>query len=144
MKEIDQILQVQLNDIKEQGTYKSERIIETAQESEINVNGKKVLNFCANNYLGLANHPDLISAAKNALDDYGFGMASVRFICGTQDIHKVLEKTIAKFKYFDTITKRVYYEKVFNDFNIPNTQNKSNKKYTVNISFFRKQLLILC
>ena len=90
-----------LTDITEEGLFKRERTITTPQSVEIRTqNGNRVLNFCANNYLGLANHPDLISAAKNAMDDYGFGMASVRFICGTQDIHKVLEKTIAKF--FDT------------------------------------------
>ena len=90
-----------LTDIKEEGLFKRERTITTPQSVEIRTqNGNRVLNFCANNYLGLANHPDLISAAKNAMDDYGFGMASVRFICGTQDIHKVLEKIIAKF--FDT------------------------------------------
>ena len=90
-----------LTDIKEEGLFKKERTITTPQSVEIRTqNGNRVLNFCANNYLGLANHPDLISAAKNAMDDYGFGMASVRFICGTQDIHKVLEETIARF--FDT------------------------------------------
>ena len=90
-----------LTDIKEEGLFKKERTITTPQSVEIRTrNGNEVLNFCANNYLGLANHPDLISAAKDAMDDYGFGMASVRFICGTQDIHKVLEKKIAKF--FDT------------------------------------------
>ena len=90
-----------ITDIKEEGLFKKERTITTPQSVEIRTrNGNKVLNFCANNYLGLANHPDLINAAKNAMDDYGFGMASVRFICGTQDIHKVLEKKIAKF--FDT------------------------------------------
>ena len=90
-----------LTDIKEEGLFKRERTITTPQSVEIRTqNGNRVLNFCANNYLGLANHPDLINAAKNAMDDYGFGMASVRFICGTQDIHKILEKKIAKF--FDT------------------------------------------
>ena len=87
-----------LTDIKEEGLFKKERTITTPQSVEIRTqNGDTVLNFCANNYLGLANHPGLIDAAKNAMDDYGFGMASVRFICGTQDIHKVLEKKIAKF-----------------------------------------------
>ena len=90
-----------LTDIKEEGLFKRERTITTPQGVEIRTkDGNRVLNFCANNYLGLANHPDLINAAKNAMDDYGFGMASVRFICGTQDIHKVLEKKVAKF--FDT------------------------------------------
>ena len=87
-----------LTNIKEEGLFKKERTITTPQSVEIRTqNGDTVLNFCANNYLGLANHPGLIDAAKNAMDDYGFGMASVRFICGTQDIHKVLEKKIAKF-----------------------------------------------
>ena len=87
MKEIDQILQAQLNEIKEQGTYKNERIIETAQESEINVNGKKVLNFCANNYLGLANNSEIREAAMKAIQEWGFGLGSVRFICGSKTIH---------------------------------------------------------
>ena len=87
-----------LIDIKEEGLLKRERTITTPQGVEIRTkDGNRVLNFCANNYLGLANHPDLINAAKNAMDDYGFGMASVRFICGTQDIHKALEKKVAKF-----------------------------------------------
>ena len=97
MKEIDQILQAQLNDIKEQGTFKSERIIETAQESEINVNGKKVLNFCANNYLGLANNREIREAAMRAIQEWGFGLGSVRFICGTQTIHKELEQSVSDF-----------------------------------------------
>ena len=87
-----------LSIIKEEGLFKKERTISTPQGVEIiTEQGKKVLNFCANNYLGLANHPDLINSAKNAMDIYGFGMASVRFICGTQDIHKVLEEKISDF-----------------------------------------------
>ena len=87
-----------LGSIKEEGLFKKERTISTPQGVEIiTEQGKKVLNFCANNYLGLANHPDLIKSAKNAMDIYGFGMASVRFICGTQDIHKALEKKISDF-----------------------------------------------
>jgi glycine C-acetyltransferase len=70
-------------DIKEAGTYKTERVISTAQDMMITANGKEVLNFCANNYLGLANHPRIVQAAKDTLDTHGFGMASVRFICGT-------------------------------------------------------------
>ena len=97
MKEIDQILQSQLNDIKEQGTYKNERIIDTAQESEIGVNGKKVLNFCANNYLGLANNNEIRKAAMQAIEEWGFGLGSVRFICGTQTIHKELEHSVSNF-----------------------------------------------
>ena len=87
-----------LGSIKEEGLFKKERTISTPQGVEIiTEEGKKVLNFCANNYLGLANHPDLIESAKNAMDIYGFGMASVRFICGTQTIHKELEHTISDF-----------------------------------------------
>ena len=97
MKKIDQILQSQLNDIKEQGTYKNERIIDTAQESEIGVNGKKVLNFCANNYLGLANNNEIRKAAMQAIEEWGFGLGSVRFICGTQTIHKELEHSVRTF-----------------------------------------------
>jgi len=91
-------LQDQINQVKEEGLYKAERIITTAQQAEIAVSsGEEVVNFCANNYLGLANHPDLINAAKAGLDDHGFGMASVRFICGTQDIHKTLEQKLSDF-----------------------------------------------
>ena len=97
MKKIDQILQTQLHDIKEQGTFKNERIIETAQESEISVNGKKVLNFCANNYLGLANNSEIRRAAMQAIEEWGFGLGSVRFICGTQSIHKELEHSVSTF-----------------------------------------------
>ena len=104
MKKIDSILQSQLEDIKEQGTFKNERIIETAQESEINVQGKRVLKFCANNYLGLANNKDIKEAAMKAIADWGFGLGSVRFICGTQTIHKELEKSVSNFlKKDDTI-----------------------------------------
>lgn len=94
---IKQHLQNELNAIQEAGLYKRERIITSPQEAEITVNGKTVLNFCANNYLGLSSHPKVIEAAKNTLDTHGFGMSSVRFICGTQDIHKTLEQKIADF-----------------------------------------------
>lgn len=94
---IKQHLQNELNAIEEAGLYKRERIIPSQQGAEIKVNGKTVLNFCANNYLGLSSHPKVIEAAKNALDTHGFGMSSVRFICGTQDIHKTLEQKIADF-----------------------------------------------
>ncbi len=88
----------ELENIRAQGLFKSERIITSPQSAEIELeDGRKVLNFCANNYLGLADHPDIIAAAKQALNTHGFGMASVRFICGTQDLHKRLEKTIADF-----------------------------------------------
>lgn len=88
----------ELESIREQGLFKSERIITSPQSAEIELEGgRKVLNFCANNYLGLADHPQVIQAAKDALDSHGFGMASVRFICGTQDLHKQLEARIAEF-----------------------------------------------
>jgi glycine C-acetyltransferase len=87
-----------LEEIKSQGLYKTERIITTPQDAHIKVSGgKEVLNMCANNYLGLADHPELIKAAKEALDTHGLGMASVRFICGTQDLHKELEAALTKF-----------------------------------------------
>ena len=90
--------QSELESIREQGLFKAERIITSPQSAEITLaNGRKVLNFCANNYLGLADHPDVIQAAKDALDTHGFGMASVRFICGTQNLHKQLEAKIAEF-----------------------------------------------
>ena len=90
-----------LNEIKEAGLYKEERIIESPQEAAIQVKGKEVLNFCANNYLGLSNHPRLIQASKDMMDRRGFGMSSVRFICGTQDIHKELEAAISKYFHTD-------------------------------------------
>ena len=87
-----------LDEIRAAGLFKSERVITSPQSAEITLaDGRTVLNFCANNYLGLADHPDVIAAAKDALDTHGFGMASVRFICGTQDLHKQLERTIADF-----------------------------------------------
>ena len=95
---IKDYLQAELNSIKESGLYKKERIITSPQGAEITINtGEKVLNFCANNYLGLSSHPEVVQAAKDALDSHGFGMSSVRFICGTQDIHKQLEQEIADF-----------------------------------------------
>ncbi|WKD48198.1 glycine C-acetyltransferase [Microbulbifer spongiae] len=98
-------LRDELKQINADGLYKRERIITSQQAAEIQVNNDtRVLNFCANNYLGLANHPDLIAAAKEGLDQYGFGMASVRFICGTQDIHKALESRLSEFLHTeDTI-----------------------------------------
>ncbi|MBI2730669.1 MAG: glycine C-acetyltransferase [Sphingobacteriales bacterium] len=87
----------EVEEIKQSGLYKTERIIESAQGAEIKVNGKIVLNFCANNYLGLSSHPKVIAAAKKYIDHRGYGMSSVRFICGTQDIHKELEAKISKF-----------------------------------------------
>ena len=93
-----------LAEITEAGLYKNERIIESPQSAAIEVKGKEVLNFCANNYLGLSNHPRLIEGAKKMMDKRGFGMSSVRFICGTQDGHKELEAAISEyFKTEDTI-----------------------------------------
>ncbi|MCB0457369.1 MAG: glycine C-acetyltransferase [Flavobacteriaceae bacterium] len=95
---IKEHLQNELNDIKENGLFKKERIITSAQGALIKIStGEEVINFCANNYLGLSSHPEVIQAAKDAMDTHGFGMSSVRFICGTQDIHKELEKKIADF-----------------------------------------------
>ncbi|MCD6064230.1 MAG: kbl [Flavipsychrobacter sp.] len=90
-------LQQELQEIKDAGLYKQERIIESEQGAEIVVNGRKVLNFCANNYLGLSSNPKVIEAAHKTIDERGYGMSSVRFICGTQDIHKELEAKLAKF-----------------------------------------------
>jgi glycine C-acetyltransferase len=93
-----EFLATELKNIEEAGLFKAERIITSPQGAEIRLNtGQEVLNFCANNYLGLSNHPRLVKAAKDVLDSHGFGMSSVRFICGTQDIHKTLEKKIAEF-----------------------------------------------
>src|SRR5471030_1761406 len=98
LEEFDQQLANTLAEIRSQGLYKTERIITSPQDAKIEITGgRRVLNMCANNYLGLANHPALIAAAKEALDTHGFGMASVRFICGTQDIHKDLEGSLSKF-----------------------------------------------
>ncbi len=98
---IKEHLAKELEQISDAGLFKAERIISSSQEAEIELeSGDKVLNFCANNYLGLSNHPELVQAAKDALDSHGFGMSSVRFICGTQDLHKTLEQKIAS--YFGT------------------------------------------
>jgi glycine C-acetyltransferase len=95
---IKDTLEKEIQEIKDAGLYKSERIITSSQDTVIKIStGETVINFCANNYLGLSNHPEVIQAAKDTLDSHGFGMASVRFICGTQDIHKELEKKIAAF-----------------------------------------------
>ncbi|HBR11703.1 MAG TPA: glycine C-acetyltransferase [Chryseobacterium sp.] len=90
-------IQNELENIENEGLYKRERIITSQQSAEIEVGGKKLLNFCANNYLGLSNHPDVMKASQDAIDSHGYGMSSVRFICGTQDIHKDLEAKISKF-----------------------------------------------
>ena len=94
---INSFLRDQLADLKTKGLYKRERQIQTPQNPGIGVNGRPVVNFCANNYLGLANHPEIVRAAREGLDEWGFGLSSVRFICGTQDIHKRAEAQIAKF-----------------------------------------------
>jgi glycine C-acetyltransferase len=91
------ILTTELEEIKSAGLYKQERIISSPQGADIVANGKEVINFCANNYLGLSSHPKVIEAAKKAIDSHGYGMSSVRFICGTQDIHKELEAKISSF-----------------------------------------------
>ena len=100
----------ELAQIKTEGLYKTERVIVSRQGTEITLDtGQKVLNFCANNYLGLASHPDVIQAAKDAMDSHGYGMASVRFICGTQDLHKTLETKIAEYyQTEDTILSIVF------------------------------------
>ena len=94
---IKEYLQTELQTIEDSGIFKKERIITSPQGAEITVNGETVLNFCSNNYLGLSSHPEVIQAAKDTMDTHGFGMSSVRFICGTQDIHKTLEKKISDF-----------------------------------------------
>ena len=87
-----------INDIKKNGLYKSERLITSKQDTLISVSNKdNILNFCANNYLGLSNHPSLVQAAKDGIEKFGFGLSSVRFICGTQTIHRELEKNISSF-----------------------------------------------
>lgn len=95
---IKEHLQQEIQDIKDAGLYKTERIITSSQDAVIQIStGEEVINFCANNYLGLSNHPEVIQAAKDTMDTHGFGMSSVRFICGTQDIHKQLEAKVAEF-----------------------------------------------
>src|SRR6516162_1750525 len=92
-----QALRPQLEELQAKGLYKRERQIQTPQGSGIRVNNRDVINFCANNYLGLANHPAIVEAAHEGLRRYGYGMASVRFICGTQELHKKLETAISRF-----------------------------------------------
>ena len=101
MNTIQNRLNKELSNINKAGLFKQERIIQSQQNAEITVNDTKVLNFCANNYLGLANHPQLIQAAKDGVEKWGFGLSSVRFICGTQTIHKTLEKKISQFLQTD-------------------------------------------
>jgi glycine C-acetyltransferase len=102
---LQDFLQQELADIENAGLFKKERIITSPQDAVIKIStGQQVINFCANNYLGLSSHPKVMKAAKDAIDSHGFGMSSVRFICGTQDIHKHLEKHIADFLHTeDTI-----------------------------------------
>jgi len=97
MHTVQSRLTAEITGIRDAGLYKDERIIQSPQSAEIHVGGETVLNFCANNYLGLANNPDLIKAAREGLEHWGFGLSSVRFICGTQDIHKELERRISQF-----------------------------------------------
>ncbi|SVB58147.1 uncharacterized protein METZ01_LOCUS211001, partial [marine metagenome] len=101
MNTIQDRLNKELSNINKAGLFKQERIIQSPQKAEITVNKKQVLNFCANNYLGLANHPQLIQVAKESVEKWGFGLSSVRFICGTQTIHKTLEKKISQFLQTD-------------------------------------------
>ena len=101
MNTIQNRLQNEITCIKGAGLYKKERVIESQQQAEIIVKENPVLNFCANNYLGLANHPQLIQAAKDGVERWGFGLSSVRFICGTQSIHKQLEEKISTFLQTD-------------------------------------------
>jgi glycine C-acetyltransferase len=97
-KKLKPVLQKELDTIREAGLFKKERIITTPQGADIKIStGDEVINFCANNYLGLSSHPRVVAAAKRAIDSHGFGMSSVRFICGTQDIHKELERKISEF-----------------------------------------------
>ena len=90
-------LQAELDEIRAAGLYKGERVIDTPQAARVNVGEQSVLNMCANNYLGLASHPEVINTARTALDEWGYGLASVRFICGTQAIHKQLEDKLSDF-----------------------------------------------
>src|SRR5438105_1325604 len=95
--QLRQALRQELDDLRTRGLYKNERLLQGPQGSAICVAGREVINFCANNYLGLANHPAVVEAAHEGLRRYGYGLASVRFICGTQDLHKELERSIARF-----------------------------------------------
>ena len=101
MNTIKDILKTEIESIKGAGLFKEERIIQSQQSAEIKVNEETVLNFCANNYLGLSNHPKLIESAQAGLSEWGFGLSSVRFICGTQTIHKTLEEKLSNFLEMD-------------------------------------------
>ena len=100
-------LKSELQNIKDEGLYKNERIITSSQSAEIVANGKRLLNFCANNYLGLANHPEVVKASQEMMNTHGYGMSSVRFICGTQDIHKQLEEKISNFLGTEDTTAKI-------------------------------------
>ena len=129
-----QQLKNELASISEAGLFKKERIIIQPQSTEVEVyTGEKVLNFCANNYLGLSSHPEVVKAAKDALDTHGFGMSSVRFICGTQDIHKQLEKKISSFLKEPTIS---IYKSVLA--RLINSNRFSLGFFDVNDSLFKK------
>ena len=101
---MQQHLQQELEEIKEAGLFKAERIITTPQKSQITVStGEKVINMCANNYLGLSAHPEVIKSAQSSFEQWGYGLSSVRFICGTQDVHKKLESSLANFLKMDDV-----------------------------------------
>ena len=109
-------LEQELQSIQEAGLFKRERIITSPQAAQITIaGGKQVLNFCANNYLGLSSHPRVVQAAKEAIDTHGFGMSSVRFICGTQDIHKELEKKLSEFTKDELFDKLNNYKKLLDN-----------------------------
>src|ERR1700693_1537270 len=94
---VRELLKLQLDDLRARGLYKNERLLQGPQGSAIRVGGREVINFCANNYLGLANHPAVVEAAHEGLRRYGYGLSSVRFICGTLDLHRQLEQPVARF-----------------------------------------------
>ena len=125
-------LKLELNEIREAGLYKTERIIESAQGAEIVVGGKTVLNFCANNYLGLSSHPRVIEAAHQAIEQRGFGMSSVRFICGTQDIHKELERQLKEKKSTWSPEKAIEIAKTI--FSVQVTLNESDETVSKTMS----------
>ena len=125
----DQLTQ-ELADIEAAGLYKRERVITSAQDAEITLDdGSRVLNFCANNYLGLSSHPRVVESAKRAIDTHGFGMSSVRFICGTQDIHKELEQRIADFHHTeDTILYAAAFDANGGGVRTPAYQGRRNRQ----------------
>ena len=134
---IKEDLQREIEEIKDAGLYKSERIITTPQGAEIDTtNSKEVLNFCANNYLGLSSHPDVIQAGKDAIDSHGYGLSSVRFICGTQDIHKELERKTAEFLGMEDHMIQLFgyeWKETLND-------DESNEIFYFNISVVTREI----